>query len=85
MILERARMLGLSGDQVVSLAISKYLRDDPTQTGDFKVGQLPERANATDYVPDFYVEATNGWVHYPREPIDSLGTVYQAAFRAQHE
>ncbi len=125
-----ARMLGLSGDQVVSLAISKYQRDDPMRSGDFKVGQLPERsniadqvvllvdevhdtgrtaewtrhalrdlgaaavlmavihykpgANATDYEPDFYVEATNGWVHYPWEPIDSLGTVYQAAFRAQH-
>jgi hypoxanthine phosphoribosyltransferase len=101
------------------------------QTGDFKVGQLPERsqiadevvllvdevhdtgrtaewtrnalrdlgaaavlmavihykpgANATGYEPDFYVEATNGWVHYPWEPIDSLGTVYQAAFRTQYK
>ena len=40
-------------------------------------------ANATGYEPDFYVETMNGWVHYPWEPIDSLGSVYQAALRGQ--
>lgn len=120
-----SRMLGLSGDQVISLGVSKYFRENPTQAGDFKIGQLPDRsqvagqivllvdevhdtgrtaewtrnallelgatavsmavihykpgANATDYEPDFYIETTNGWVHYPWEPIDSLGNVYQAA------
>ena len=29
----------------------------------------------------FYIETTNGWVHYPWEPIDSLGSVYHAALR----
>jgi hypoxanthine phosphoribosyltransferase len=40
-------------------------------------------ANATGYEPDFYIEAINGWVHYPWEPIDSLGSIYQAALRGQ--
>jgi uncharacterized protein len=121
------RMLGLSGDQVVSLGVSKYSRERPMEEGDFKIGQLPDKAqvdgqvvllvdevhdtgrtaewarqlltdlgaaavsmavlhykpgaNATGYEPDFYIETTNGWVHYPWEPIDSLGSVYHAALR----
>jgi uncharacterized protein len=124
-----SRMLGLSGDQVISLGISKYDRENPTQASNFKIGQLPDRSdvagqvvllvdevhdsgktaewardaliglgsavvwtavihykphpNATSYKPDFYVETTNGWVHYPWAPIDSLGTVYQAALGKQ--
>jgi len=124
-----SRMLGLSGDQTISLGISKYDREHPTQAGNFKIGQLPDAgqvagqvvllvdevhdsgrtaewarnalaelgaeavlmavihykpgANATGYEPDFYVETMNGWVHYPWEPIDSLGSVYQAALRGQ--
>jgi hypoxanthine phosphoribosyltransferase len=122
-----SRMLGLSGDQVISIGVSKYSREHPTQAGEFKVGQLPDRtnvegqvillvdevhdtgrtaewvrrelvdlgaasvsmavihykpgANATGYEPDFYIEPTNGWVHYPWEPIDSLGSVYQRALK----
>jgi hypoxanthine phosphoribosyltransferase len=124
-----SRMLGLSGDQTISLGVSKYSRERPTEAGDFKVGQLPHKsnvadqvvllvdevhdtgrtaewargalidlgaaavpmavihykpsANATGYEPDFFIEATNGWVHYPWEPIDSLGSVYQAALLQQ--
>jgi hypoxanthine phosphoribosyltransferase len=124
-----SRMLGLTGDQTISLGISKYDRERPMQAGNFKIGQLPDAsqvagqvvllvdevhdsgrtaewarnalaelgaatvlmavihykpgANATGYEPDFYVEATSGWVHYPWEPIDSLGSIYQAALRAQ--
>lgn len=121
-----SRMLGLSGDQVISIGVSKYSRERPSQAGDFKVGQLPGQAtvkdqvvllvdevhdtgrtaewvrhqlvelgasavsmavihykpaaNATSYEPEFYIDATNAWVHYPWEPIDSLGTMYQSAF-----
>jgi hypoxanthine phosphoribosyltransferase len=124
-----SRMLGLSGDQVICVGVSKYSREQPRQAGDFKVGQLPDKshvagevvllvdevhdtgrtaewtrdaliglgaaavpmavihykpgANATGREPDFYIEATSGWVHYPWEPIDSFGSVYQAALR-QH-
>ena len=124
-----SRILGLSGDQTISLGISKYDREHPMQAGNFKIGQLPDvaqvagqvvllvdevhdsgrtaewarnalaelgaaavlmavihykpGANATGYEPDFYVETMNGWVHYPWEPIDSLGSVYQAALRGQ--
>jgi len=124
-----SRMLGLSGDQTISLGISKYDREHPMQAGDFKIGQLPDAsqvagqvvllvdevhdsgrtaewarsalaelgaaavlmavihykpgANATGYEPDFYIEAVDGWVHYPWEPIDLLGSVYQAALRGQ--
>jgi hypoxanthine phosphoribosyltransferase len=124
-----SRMLGLSGDQTISLGISKYDREHPTHAGKFKIGQLPDAsqvadqvvllvdevhdsgrtaewarnllfelgatavlmavihykpgANATGYEPDFYVETANGWVHYPWEPIDSLGSVYQAALRGR--
>jgi len=31
-----SRMLGLSGDQTISLGISKYDREHPMQAGDFK-------------------------------------------------
>ncbi len=124
-----SRMLGLSGDQVISIGVSKYSREHPTQSGQFKIGQLPAKdhitdqvvllvdevhdtgrtaqwvrqelvelgaaavsmavihykpgANATDYEPDFFIERTNGWVHYPWEPIDAFGSVYQAALRDQ--
>lgn len=126
-----SRMLGLSGDQTISLGISKYDREHPMHAGDFKIGQLPDAshvvgqvvllvdevhdtgrtaewarnslielgaaavlmavihykpgANATGYAPDFYIETTNGWVHYPWEPIDSLGSVYQTALRRRSE
>jgi hypoxanthine phosphoribosyltransferase len=122
-----SRMLGLSGDEVICVGVSKYSREHPRQAGDFKIGQLPDRAhvagqvvllvdevhdtgrtaewtrakltelgaaavpmavihykpgaNATSYEPDFYLEPTNGWVHYPWEPIDSLGSVYHAALK----
>jgi hypoxanthine phosphoribosyltransferase len=122
-------MLGLSGDQTISLGISKYDREHPMQAGDFKIGQLPDTsqvagqvvllvdevhdsgrtaewarsalvelgaaavlvavihykpgANATGYEPDFYIEAINGRVHYPWEPIDLLGSIYQVALRGQ--
>jgi hypoxanthine phosphoribosyltransferase len=124
-----SRMLGLSGDAVISIGLSKYSREHPTQPGDFKVGQLPGKsqvadqvvllvdevhdtgrtaewarrklielgcaavqmavihykpgANATGYEPDFYIETTRGWVHYPWEPIDGLGSVYQTAMQRQ--
>jgi hypoxanthine phosphoribosyltransferase len=35
--------------------------------------------NTTGTVPDFYVAATNGWVHYPWETIDPAGTLYLEA------
>jgi hypoxanthine phosphoribosyltransferase len=35
--------------------------------------------NVTGLVPDFYVVATNGWVHYPWETIDPSGTLYRHA------
>jgi hypoxanthine phosphoribosyltransferase len=124
-----SRMLGLSGDQTISLGISKYDREHPTHAGKFKIGQLPDASqvagqivllvdevhdsgrtaewarnalfelgaaavlmavihykpgvNATGYEPDFYIEMANGWVHYPWEPIDLLGSVYQAALRGR--
>jgi uncharacterized protein len=124
-----SRMLGLSGDQVLCIGVSKYSREQPKEAGAFKIGQLPEQsqvddqvvllvdevhdtgrtaqwargalidlgaaavpmavihykpsANATSYEPDFFIESTNGWVHYPWEPIDSLGSVYQTAMRQQ--
>jgi hypoxanthine phosphoribosyltransferase len=124
-----SRMLGLAGNQTISLGISKYDRAHPMRAGNFKIGQLPDAsqvagqvvllvdevhdsgrtaewarnalveleaaavlmavlhykpgANATGYEPDFYIEAINGWVHYPWETIDLLGSVYQAALRGQ--
>ena len=38
-----SRMLGLSGDEVLSLSLSKYDRDHPTEAGAFKIGSLPSR------------------------------------------
>ncbi len=122
-----ARMLALSGDQVLSLGISKYDRHEANKAGLFKIGQLPthlqveghrvlladevhdtgettEKAvniltelgaevvltaaihykpepNETGRIPDFYIEATNGWVHYPWEVIDPQGSVYQNAMK----
>ena len=121
-----SRMLGLSGDELISLGLTRYERDNPTHAGDFRVGQLPPREmvegqtilfvdevhdtgettewvlqtlkelgaaavitaavhykpgpNTTGRQPDFYVEATNGWVHYPWEVLDTIGDRYQAAF-----
>ena len=37
------------------------------------------RPNVTGAVPDFFVVETNGWVHYPWEPIDPGGTLYRYA------
>ena len=37
------------------------------------------RPNRTSRIPDFYVQATNGWVHYPWEDLDGIGDVYQIA------
>src|ERR1700749_3244863 len=39
-----SRMLGLSGDQTISLGISKYDREHLTQDSNFKIGQLPDAA-----------------------------------------
>ncbi len=33
--------------------------------------------NKTNFVPDFYVTATSGWVYYPWEVIDPIGTLHQ--------
>lgn len=117
-----SRMLGMSGDKVLSLGISKYDRNHPTHAGEFKIGQLPTRKhiegqrvlladevhdtgettgkaihilydlgatsvktavihykpgmNKRGMAPDFFVEETNGWVHYPWEVIDPQGTLY---------
>jgi len=124
-----ARQLGLSGDQVISLGISRYDLDHPTHAGEFKIGQLPtvkdveglnvlladevndtgettKRAkdillelgagvvltaavhykpgqNTTGEEPDFFVEATNAWVHYPWEVIDRIGDMHRAAVTNQ--
>src|ERR1700746_2768359 len=45
-----SRMLGLSGDQVISIGVSKYSREHPTQAGEFKVGQLPDRTTVDGQV-----------------------------------
>lgn len=126
-----SRMLGMSGDQVLSVGISKYDRDDPTHAGEFKHGQMPRREdvagqrvlmadevsdtgeteaegeeilyslgavdvktaalhikpgkNKTGKLPDFFfVEATNGWVHYPWEVIDPQGSMYRDAITNGH-
>ena len=33
--------------------------------------------NKTNFVPDFYIDETNGWIHYPWEVIDPIGTLYE--------
>lgn len=117
-----SRMLGMSGNNVLSLGISKYDRDHPTQEGQFKIGQLPVRndvenqrvlladeifdtgettkkavsilmelgaasvktavihykpgKNETEIEPDYYIEANDGWIHYPWEVIDPQGSIY---------
>lgn len=38
-----SRMLGLSGSEVLSISLSKYDREHPTQAGEFRVGSLPSR------------------------------------------
>jgi hypothetical protein len=45
-----SRMLGLSGDQVICLGISKYDRENPMQAGDFKIGQLPAQSDVLGQV-----------------------------------
>jgi len=116
------RQLGLSGDAVVSLGLSRFSREHPTKSGEFKIGQLPSREdvegkvilladevndtgettkkakdillelgakkvytaavhykpgkNTTGEAPDFYVQASDGWIHYPWEVIDSIGDLY---------
>lgn len=117
-----SRMLGMSGDNVLSVGLSRYSRDHPTHAGDFKIGQVPEtqdvdgqrilladevydtgrttekskeiltslgaasvttavihfkpNMNETGVEPDYFVEATDGWVHYPWEVIDPQGSLY---------
>lgn len=116
------RMLEMGGHQILSMGVSSRDHDDPTQIGDFKLGQVPSREdvegqhmlvideisdtdktlkmvvekchelgaasvktavthfkpgmNQTGIVPDFYVEATNGWVKYPWEVADEQGPKY---------
>jgi len=125
-----SRMLGLSGDQVLSIGISKYDVINPTEAEDFKSGQMPNRElvegqtilladeiadtgetmdkavhllkglgamavmtaaihhkpgpNTTGCKPDYSIEETNGWVHYPWETIDPMGAVYQQALTNGH-
>ena len=38
-----SRMLGLSGSEVLSLSISKYDREHPTQAGELRIGSVPSR------------------------------------------
>lgn len=45
-----SRMLGLSGDQTMSLGISKYDRERPMRAGNFKIGQLPDASQVAGQV-----------------------------------
>src|ERR1700760_2501705 len=45
-----SRMLGLSGAEVLSLSISKYNREHPTQAGEFRIGSLPSRESVEGQV-----------------------------------
>jgi hypoxanthine phosphoribosyltransferase len=45
-----SRMLGFSGSEVVSLSISKYDRDHPTQAGAVTIGSLPARESVEGHV-----------------------------------
>lgn len=118
-----ARQLGLSGDKVLSLGMSRFERDHPTRPGEMKIGQMPREEdvygkvimladevydtcktakagsehlysmgaemvimagvhykpgqNETDIKPDYYAMETDGWVHYPWEVIDPIGTLHQ--------
>ena len=35
--------------------------------------------NTTGRQPDFYIQETDEWVHYPWEEFDTIGDTYQAA------
>jgi hypoxanthine phosphoribosyltransferase len=37
----------------------------------------PLKNKYKEFKPDFYVSATDGWVHYPWEVIDPIGTLHQ--------
>ena len=45
-----SRMLGLSGSEVLSLSISKYDREHPTEAGAFRVGSIPSRESVEGQV-----------------------------------
>jgi hypoxanthine phosphoribosyltransferase len=45
-----SRMLGLSGSEVLSLSLSRYDREHPTQAGEFRVGSLPSRDSVVGQV-----------------------------------
>jgi hypoxanthine phosphoribosyltransferase len=45
-----SRMLGLSGSEVLSLSLSKYDREHPTQAGEFRIGSLPSRESVEGQV-----------------------------------
>ena len=62
-----ARMLGLSGSEVLSLSISKYDRDRPTEAGDFRVGSVPSR------------EAVEGQVVLLADEVHDTGETMQRA------
>jgi hypoxanthine phosphoribosyltransferase len=45
-----SRMLGLSGAEVLSVSLSRYDREHPTQAGEFRVGSLPQRESVEGQV-----------------------------------
>ena len=62
-----SRMLGLSGSEVLSLSISKYDREHPTQAGEFRVGSVPSR------------EAVEGQVILLADEVHDTGETMQRA------
>lgn len=118
-----ARQLAISGDNVLTLSMSRYNREENTKTEAFKIGQMPakkdvegqvvllaeeifdtcetaERAveelmklgakqvitsavyykplrRKVDFKPDFIVSETDGWVHFPWEVIDPIGSLHE--------
>jgi hypoxanthine phosphoribosyltransferase len=78
-----SRMLGLSGDEVLSLSLSKYDRDHPTQAGAFKIGSLPTRESVEGQVVLLADEVhdTGETMQRAKETLLSLGatSVYTAA------
>jgi len=120
-----SRSFGMSGDQVLSLGLTRYGTEHPELAGEFKLGQIPEKKlvegqsvlvvdevydtgqtmvkakdimhglgaasvysgvihykpgmNSSGVEPDFQVEETNGWVHYPWEAFDPFGLIYKNA------
>ncbi|HEX4431360.1 MAG TPA: phosphoribosyltransferase family protein [Frankiaceae bacterium] len=64
-----SRMLGLSGSEVLSLSISKYDREHPTQAGEFRVGSVPAR------------EAVAGQVVLLADEVHDTGETMQSAKR----